>query len=250
MPVHKSTGLSLLSFIVFAIILLMREETDLNEVKRLAQAFVYMEPEQVEECPFFIQHPVYDTILQIIDGKPFNLLEDINAFKKLQQKTVDSIFRKKTALGVLFMIRASYRLTFFKYCKNDLSEEDYSNLLMEAWLTEENPMSDVNVSMKELLSYFKKANKEIMMCSKDLAAYNTFPDKVTIYRGVKEPKLGMSWTLSKSKAEWFATRFSDTGYIFQAIANKSDILCYTNDRNEKEVILNPNLLTDITQNVI
>lgn len=240
----------MLSFIVFAIILLMREETDLKKVKSLAQAFVYMELEQVEECPFFIQHPIFDTILQIIDGKPFNLLEDTKTFKELQQKMVDTIFQQKNALDVLLMIRASYRLTFFKYCKDDLSEEDYSNMLIEAWLTEENPMSDVNVSMKELLSYFKKANKEIMMCSKDLATYSTFPDKLTIYRGVKEPKLGMSWTLSKSKAEWFATRFSDTGYLFKATANKSDILCYTDNRGEKEIIINPKLLTDIKQNAI
>ena len=89
-----------------------------------------------------------------------------------------------------------------------------------------------------------------MMCSKDLATYSTFPDKLTIYRGVKEPKLGMSWTLSKSKAEWFATRFSDTGYLFKATANKSDILCYTDNRGEKEIIINPKLLTDIKQNAI
>ena len=71
-----------------------------------------------------------------------------------------------------------------------------------------------------------------------------------IYRGVKEPKLGMSWTLSKSKAEWFATRFSDTGYLFKATANKSDILCYTDNRGEKEIIINPKLLRDIKQNAI
>lgn len=73
---------------------------------------------------------------------------------------------------------------------------------------------------------------------------NSLPEKVKIYRGLgsKSRRDGISWTLSKEKAEWFATRFKDNGEVLTAEANKSDILAFLNGRNEQEIIINPKKL--------
>lgn len=65
-------------------------------------------------------------------------------------------------------------------------------------------------------------------------------NKVTIYRGVKVNNYrGLSWTVDKSVAEWFARRFGHNGdkcYVFTGTINKKDILALFSNRNEKEVV--------------
>lgn len=65
-------------------------------------------------------------------------------------------------------------------------------------------------------------------------------DTVTIYRGVKVNNYrGLSWTVDKSVAEWFARRFRHNGdrcYLFTGTIKKKDILALFSSRNEKEVV--------------
>ena len=62
----------------------------------------------------------------------------------------------------------------------------------------------------------------------------------TVYRGIgtESRENGISWTLDKEKATWFARRFSE-GYVIQGTVEKKDILAFFNDRKEKEVISSP-----------
>ena len=56
--------------------------------------------------------------------------------------------------------------------------------------------------------------------------------KVNNYRG-------LSWTIDKSVAEWFARRFGHDGdkcYVFTGTINKKDIFALFSSRNEKEVV--------------
>lgn len=57
----------------------------------------------------------------------------------------------------------------------------------------------------------------------------------------------LSWTLDRSIAEWFATRFDEDGTVYQAQIDKSHIYAYFDGRNESEVIVDPKYLMDITE---
>ena len=58
----------------------------------------------------------------------------------------------------------------------------------------------------------------------------------------------MSWTLDKEKAEWFANRtklvtkavykIEDKTEVFEMTISKSDVILYTDERQEKEIITN------------
>ena len=72
------------------------------------------------------------------------------------------------------------------------------------------------------------------------------PGPFTLYRGVagtgKHRRVrGLSWTASKRIAYWFATRYDrlDNPAVFEATVPESDILAYTNDRDEHEFIFIP-----------
>ena len=101
---------------------------------------------------------------------------------------------------------------------------------------------ETNVKKTEIIKWFEKADKKYLMDEEDYEKYSSLADKVTIYRGVRDGdyKYEMSWTLSKPKAEWFATRYdSEKPIVLETTVNRNDILCYTNDRGESEVIINP-----------
>ena len=67
------------------------------------------------------------------------------------------------------------------------------------------------------------------------------PDgEFSVYRG--GTPTGFSWTLSENIAKFFATRFKAIGRlddIYSMLVTKKDILWYTNDREEQEVVLFP-----------
>jgi len=64
---------------------------------------------------------------------------------------------------------------------------------------------------------------------------------LTIYRGgveVANPTLQKSWTVSKDIAEWFAKRYGFMGdsIVYRGIIKESNVIAYTNDRQEQEII--------------
>jgi len=68
------------------------------------------------------------------------------------------------------------------------------------------------------------------------------PDgEFSIYRGGTPD--GFSWTLSETRATWFATRFKIVGIadnVYTMRVTKDDVLWYTDERSEQEVVLFPN----------
>ena len=68
-------------------------------------------------------------------------------------------------------------------------------------------------------------------------------DVITIYRGsnsgIRRAADAISWTTEKDVAEWFANRFirvGKKGHVYEAKIKVDDILSYTNERLEREVM--------------
>jgi hypothetical protein len=61
------------------------------------------------------------------------------------------------------------------------------------------------------------------------------PESVTVYRG-GDPD-GLSWTLSRKVAEWFAE--GSNTEVHQRVIHRDSILFYSNDREEQEIIFDP-----------
>lgn len=75
----------------------------------------------------------------------------------------------------------------------------------------------------------------------------SIPDEVTVWRGANGfdidhlGRTGISWTLSREVAEFFAKRIKYLGggstFIFKAVATRANILFYTDDREEAECVI-------------
>ena len=234
----------------------MRKETDLAQVKSIAHVLLDMPIEPTSFSPTIVSHPFTSTgvtVAQKEDGSIsvvdlLNNEEDRAKWRKMVGKQID---RAENTCQVFFLLNKPYYLTFLKLSASVLSQEDLGRLLADAWILEECPNQDRNVSKRELLDLFRSVPPELLMDEEERAVYQSLEDIVTVYRGVtsynaKNVK-ALSWTLDRNTAEWFAHRFGEEGTVYEAQIQKEHILAFFNGRNESEVVVDPKYLEQIME---
>ena len=91
------------------------------------------------------------------------------------------------------------------------------------------------VLVDTLIEAFSGIDREDIMFEEDLIKYNSFPEKITIYRGSQNPneeKPRMSWSLLQNVANNFAT-----AHMFKATISKEDVIAYFSQNGDEEEIL-------------
>jgi hypothetical protein len=215
-------------------------ETNLCMIKNATKAIARAVPPQDTGFGDIVIHPFVSSSLWFdsIEKEPLNLLEEESYNIWLEQ--FDKVVDKASLRFVYMQWRDPWKLTFMKFCGEYLSEQDYAEYLADAWVTEENPNMDSNVSRKEAIKMFKSCKKQYLMTAEDYEYYNHLPNEVELYRGVSKGriKLGLSWTNDKDKAKWFMNRWeSNSNCLLKVKVQKKDIIAYFNTRNEKECLL-------------
>ena len=234
----------------------MKKEEQLKQAKSLAVSFLYIPMTETIYSPIVVQHPFFESAILYDDNlnnKMFNALEDTEKYNEYLCTFAKKVIEPCESISELVcLIRKSYRLSYLLYLREEkiITKKECGNLLAENWTLIENLSVDVNVGKSTVLSWIKAADKEKLMDEQELKKYQNFPDVLTIYRGcrVAEAVKGMSWTLSESKARWFAKRFDRGGGVtFRACINKKDIVCYLADRGEQEVVVDYRKIFDVEQ---
>ncbi len=87
----------------------------------------------------------------------------------------------------------------------------------------------------------------IGMSEEDRIALAPLPDPLPIFRGVADPGhwRGLSWTLDRDKAAYFATRFGEDGFVVSGTTNKDDVWAYITERREEEIVVSPKMVRDV-----
>ncbi|CAM6053398.1 unnamed protein product [Sphagnum tenellum] len=116
-------------------------------------------------------------------------------------------------------------------------------LVSSVWIDSENIHENYN-DWHEIWSSDPKPVAEAVMDEDDRATFAALPEMVKVWRGATHKNVanGLSWTIDKNKAEWFARRFSNPdrpSYIASGRVTRNNILAYFGGRNEKEVIIIP-----------
>lgn len=147
------------------------------------------------------------------------------------------------------MVNKTYALTLLKHAEPYLSEQDFGQILSTAWMLSEAPHNDPNLSKQQLASMFRSVSPEYLMDEEELRQYRALEDTVTVYRGVtpynRRNVKGLSWTLDRERAEWFAHRFCEDGTVYTAQISKEYIFAIFNGRNEAEVVVDPKKLENV-----
>lgn len=119
---------------------------------------------------------------------------------------------------------------------------DYWNMVATWWCDTEFPSNRGDV-WTEILHH---PDVHLMMDPDERAVFDSLPDTVTVHRGCGDDSgagvEGLSWTLSREKAEWFARRFTtddSPGRVLTRTVPKSVIAAYLARRGEDEIIILP-----------
>jgi hypothetical protein len=159
-----------------------------------------------------------------------------NAYYLQKKADLVEAVLKRDFSKIIFLHERPYRLDAFVKIAQDLPDEKYWSLLGSIWTDTENAWQNLD-TWKELFGSNRPKRQSLMDWDEQLAL-SSLSDTVKIYRGCQEGinEDGISWTLKRDKAEWFANRFSNDGIVLEKEISKSDIIAVFTGRNEFEVI--------------
>jgi hypothetical protein len=134
-----------------------------------------------------------------------------------------------------------YRLGAFMEIADCLSNKNFWVLLADVWTDSENIWEDLEDW--RVLWNTEQPGKHFAMDAKERRAFKQLPNEITIYRGISEGHTtkGMSWTLDRGKAIWFAKRYEgwheQRPVLLTACANKSEVHALLLGREENEIVV-------------
>lgn len=165
-------------------------------------------------------------------GFPFSE-EWLSAYINNVKKRYNKYLFEKDYLGAIFCVERPYRTQELCDLLPKMSPKDQWEAIKEVYIDCEKP--SVNVEFWHLCFTFDHL-KQFYEKSKE-PLFTAF----RIYRGMSKDefnsnKRGISWTLSKEKAQFFATRFKLDGVVDELFVNRADVACFIPDRNEQEII--------------
>jgi len=137
---------------------------------------------------------------------------------------------------IIFLHERPYRLDAFIKIAADIPDSKYWSLLASIWTDTENGWQ--NLEQWRALFNSDRPARNYLMDEDEYATLQNLPDTVEIYRGCQKRinEDGISWTLNRDKAEFFANRFTKQGIVLTKQINKSDIIAVFNNRGEAEII--------------
>ena len=235
----------------------MRTETLIDGVREQTKLLLHSVPIKCDaQFEFIVQHPFTQSPWVSSHGGEIIDLRTNEGYEKWVN-IIESEIDKMDLYSIFhILIVKAWNLTWLRFVKPFLSVEDFSKLLRYAWIEEENPNMDANVSTTMAISWFKEADNKFLMTEDDYEYWESLPEDIVLYRGVSNgrKKYGLSWTDNKEKAMWFQSRFETDvkkGFLLKVKVNKKHCLCYFNCRNEKEIVLDVNAvkkdIEDITE---
>lgn len=140
----------------------MKKHTDLDGVKQVASALLFTDIEKTKYSPMVVQHPFTNTGVTAISVEGsfqfLNLLENPKDLDMWRQSMRQQIHNAETPYQIYSLINSPYALTFLRFSQPYLSKEDFSSILVDAWMKSEYANRDANVSKERLVSMFKQAD--------------------------------------------------------------------------------------------
>jgi hypothetical protein len=177
-----------------------------------------------------VHHPL------VIEIAPHPGLVNARYVAKTQQ--VRSARRRKDWRSFVWLHERPYRLNAFVDIHRRLDDDAYWSLLADIWIDSENIWQ--NTAEWILLLEADRAGS--MMSPEEAEALESMPDPVTVYRGAiaDRNEEGLSWTVDRERAEWFATRMASDGDVAVVLEGRVDrdlVAAYLTGRGEDEVVV-------------
>ena len=144
----------------------INKSTDINGIHSVSKTLLFA-VEIVCDNPFgIINHPFSNHIFSIGENHEMLNLTNEEDCKKWKNNLSNKIDESELA-RIYMMINKPWRITWLKYAEPYLSDNDFAEYLADAYVSEEMPNLNPNVPVKELIKWFKRANKKALMDEED-----------------------------------------------------------------------------------
>ena len=165
------------------------------------------------------------------------LIETANKVYKKKKELEKKAIAKKDMESLFWIVERAYKVPYIyealmSWWKPNAKE--YWKTLHHTYCTSESVYNDLEY-WDVLFNEYHQDKKHLMMTRKERKYFKSLPEEITIYRGGVCDK-GISWTINKDKAEWFANRFNNGYAVFEKKVKKSDCFAYIRDCGEDEII--------------
>ena len=165
-----------------------------------------------------------------------------------RQRRYDRLSKAEKLSHCVSAINKGNRFAYLDYLYKlgAITDQECADMVYSIWTMQER-FHDCGMCKTKLIKFMKLATKSPLLES-DINNLSD-DDMVTIYRGVRVNSYkGLSWTIDKTKAEWFAKRFGingEKGYVFTGQIKKKDIIAFFDCRNEEEIVCDYRKIKDI-----
>ena len=186
------------------------------------------------------EHEFWGTVLNapLVQQMPFHSWKMANMMFEEKTKRVAQAIEAGDWGQVLLWYERPYRLGMLELYKRHMSHEEYREQLASWWIDAEQPQN--NYGTRKIVALFKHAG---FVMDSDIVDWEAMPTKIPVYRGVhhKRHKRGVSWTLKKERARWFADRYHKpgSGHVYMTVVDKREVLGWFEDRGESEIVIDP-----------
>lgn len=118
-----------------------------------------------------------------------------------------------------------------------LEGAEYWRLLTLVYVHDDYSSVNKHVYLNLYLAEDQDPGRRAAMNDAELAVFDALPEVVTLYRSARpKQRQGLSWTLERSVAEFFAKRSG--GDVYTIRVPRSAVLAYYANRQEVEVLVN------------
>jgi len=160
-----------------------------------------------------------------------------------KKEYVDRLYEECEYHSYIYSHERPYRLLAFNKICDFLEDRQYWELMSSVWSDSENIWA-YQKCWEELIISGDRTEESYFMDEMERDFYKKLPDSFEIFRGFNGmgSEFGLSWTLNRSKAEWFARRFNSEGAMLAStLIEKKETFAYLSGRNEDEIIIYPNM---------
>ncbi len=166
----------------------------------------------------------------------------INAYYKYKRDERERMLKAKEWHKYVWIHERAHRLDAFSEIQHNLKPIPYWELLGSLWTDSDNIYQ--NFDAWKYYWHVDHPYRHRIMDADERKQLRAMPETFEIYRGVRHKKSirGLSWTIDKNRAIWFANRYAGTtpsAYLATATVSKSNVLAYFTGRNEKEIVITP-----------
>jgi hypothetical protein len=160
-----------------------------------------------------------------------------------REQLIAAAVAEKNWYKVVFLHEKLFLHDAFREYEASFDDQSYWMILGKIWTQQE----QLWPNRKWFLQVFNspRPERDHLMSPEEHDVFGALPDMFQIYRGfIGKRGEGLSWSLDRAKAEWFARRFSiltELGEprLMLGVVSKKDVLAYFDERAEKEIVVDP-----------